>query len=102
MVSVVVPAYAWLNVWYVWLLCSAMAIRSSSSSIASVAFSSSSKLARSLIENFSLTIDAENWRQFEVCSRGTLARAHALLRQAESVPSDHTGPSSFAQRYGEI
>src|SRR3954447_22454615 len=64
--------------------------------------SSRSKLARSLTENFSLVIDAANCRQLEVCKHGTFARAHALRKQVESVPSAQTVPSNFAQRYGEI
>jgi hypothetical protein len=41
-------------------------------------------------ENFS--ISADKWRQFGVCNCGTFARAHALLKQAESIASDLTGP----------
>ena len=102
MVSVVVPVYAWLKVWKMWLLCSAKITRSSSSLMSSLKLSSRLKFARSFTENFSLVIDAANCRQLDVYKRGTLARAHAFVKQAESVPSAHTVPSSFAQRYGEM
>ena len=60
------------------------------------------KFARSLTENFSLVIDAANCRQFEVCKHSTFTRAYALRKQAESVLSAYTVPSSLAYRYGEM
>jgi hypothetical protein len=54
------------------------------------------KFARSLIENFSLIIDVANCRQLNVYKRGTLARAHAFVKQAESVLLAYTIPSSLA------
>ncbi len=103
--SVVEPAYAWLNVWKPWLLILASPTRSSSSSTSSIPATSSAlsspKLACSRGANFSFVMAAATCRHQDVWNCGTCARAQALRRHGDSTSSFHTRPSSFAQRYGD-
>jgi hypothetical protein len=74
-------------------------IRATRSSLSLMSFFISSlrlKFARSLIENFSLIIDAVNYRQLNIYKHGTLTQIYAFVKQAKSVSSAYIAPSSLA------